>query len=110
MPCIKYNINGYNTDNPKLINASFIRWNWVFLYIPQKHVKYNQNKIRNKKINIKDKINFKIILFNILELFSFIFIFNLFICKILFSVKDKYFIIILRKEEIIVEYIIFGIW
>ena len=35
----KFKQNGYIKDNPKLINISFIKWIWVFLYTKQKNDK-----------------------------------------------------------------------
>ena len=61
------------------------------------------------KINIKKIINFIDKYFNILFIFPLKIFFSFFISNILFSVKDKYLIIILINEEIIVEYKIFGI-
>ena len=37
IPGNKLIMNGYNNDNPKLINVSLIRWICVFLYTAQKH-------------------------------------------------------------------------
>ena len=37
---------------------SLIRWYWVLAYIAQKEDKYNQNKIIDKNIKIKNTRNF----------------------------------------------------
>ena len=38
IPGNRYKIKGINNDIIKLIIESFIRWIWVFIYTPQKHV------------------------------------------------------------------------
>ena len=106
-PGIRHKIKGYNIEERKLIKVSLIKIIWVFLYTAQKHdIKYQKKSI-NKKLNIKNIINFIFKQFSIYLAFFFALLIldalSVFNFKILLSDKDKFLNNILAIDEIIEE-------